>query len=252
MKQVDYSGFMATMSRSVLITGLYNVGKTYLLGAALAHHTRNGEKGVFVHVGEEPSFASLGAHNLENVTLYSIETYKDFEVLERDLIKGAFTVGALDSLEALVELAAADITGGDRVIGEGKGEYGKTEWSLLKFRVFRALARLQKSCQWVLASCPLTIRENQITGEKLVTPALPGQQAYGILGRFSYAGVLRAKVVDATTIQRRITFAPSGRYQTRCNSIRPIVQDITVPSGTGAWAPIQNALDKSMELIHAE
>ena len=231
---------------ATLIHGAYGAGKTHLLGDFLHWGLKQG--GVrFLNIKGEDGYLSMADFSLGMIG-ETVETRKDYtDALEEYRKLGIFAL-AVDSLSAAYNLLLRDIVGSVRYPEPARdGEKAKMWWGQLSMGIREMVTESRTATKHVLWVSPYDKSENAITGQKDITPDLPGKSAYGIAGRFDFVGQLKAETLGPTNVKRSVSFAPSTSVLTRLRLPRPITKEIPIGDGGGGWAAIFSEFEKALQ-----
>lgn len=247
--RLEFNLDMRTLDRcAVLVHGITNVGKTYLMGDFLKTEAQHG-KVAFIDVlgeGGSMSLADLGLSAAGHKG-YRVTTRKELTELLDWLGTQDLRALAFDSLKAFVRLVIAERVGADRmpVVSRASDE---NEWGDIHFRMERMAGRLGAVAPWIMAACLSDRSVEQISGATYVTPDLPGREAAGSISWFDLAGYLRADTspLPGNPVTRTFMVAPNNKILTRQRLPRPIKVDIELPEGPGGWATIKRHLEAAL------
>lgn len=243
MKKLVVGEPEATLTEcKMLLHGDYCSGKSHLMGTALKAQLAHGP-GLLIITQGEPSLSTIQGLGMPDLEVVVIEHYTDIDEVVKEYGGKGLQVVGFDSLALLSDLVIEKVTGGLRGPGQadrnGKTHDGRAEWGAVKNDFRRAVKQVQRLAPFFYAVCPSSKNENELTGQMSITPDLPGKQAVGIVGMFSYVGYVDYTPLSPTKVQRRVHFEPLGSIATRCNLPRPIVKPILLPEGGGGWAAVE-------------
>jgi len=248
--RLEFSLDLRDLNRcSILVHGITNVGKTYLLGDFLRHESQFG-KVAFIDVlgeGGTMSLADLGLTAAGHKG-YRVSTRKELTDLLDWLSTQNLRALAFDSLKAFVRLVIAERVGADRMPVVTKNSE-ENEWSDVHFRMERMAGRLAATAPWIMAACLSDRSVSQIEDKVYVTPDLPGREAAGSVAWFDLAGYLKAELspLPGVGVTRTFMVTPNGSIKTRQRLPRPITEDIKLPSGPGGWTTIKARIEEALK-----
>ena len=230
----------------ILIHAINGVGKSHMLASFLAHEKQYG-KCLYVYVAGEPAVTSMANFDMTGVQVVEIDSCLDIPKVEKEY--GPQHAIAFDSLAALNELADKMETGDLRAPGavvKGGGVDGQAEWGKIKYHVTSNIAKLQKMSTIFMAACPSDKDTNEVTGVTSIAPGLVGKLSYQIVRRFSFVGYMEAIGINATKIDRQVSFHFRSDAVTRANVKTPFKGPIKIPVGTDGWPVLKGELLKSL------
>ena len=248
--RLEFNLDMRELNRcSILVHGITNVGKTYLLGDFLRHESQFG-KVAFIDVlgeGGTMSLAELGLSAAGHKG-YRVNTRKELTDLLDWLSTQGLRALAFDSLKAFVRLVIAERVGADRMPVVTKNSE-ENEWSDVHFRMERMAGRLSAAAPWIMAACLSDRSVSQIEDKVYVTPDLPGREAAGSVAWFDLAGYLKAElsVLPGGGVTRTFMVTPNASIKTRQRLPRPITEDIKLPVGPGGWTVIKARIEEALK-----
>ena len=238
MRTIDF-----TVTRpigSLLIHALNNVGKSHILGSALALEKQAGPC-LYAGMLGEPN-ATLGQFELKDVEAVEFETVEDIVTFTAKA--KPYQCIAIDSLQRLSEMASNKVTGGAYVVG-AKEDHGR-DWAKLKYEFFKPLMLLAAKCTLLLAVCPSNLHENAITKQQRVVPDVPGVSEK-VVGRFNFTGYLEAVVLGPTQISRQLHFQPRPDVVTRWNAPGKVEKPLPLPVGLSTWEIIKARIELGLK-----
>ena len=250
--RLEFNLDMRDLSRcSVLLHGIANSGKTYLMGDFLRHESQFG-KVAFIDVlgeGGALSLAELGLSAAGHKG-YRVSTRTELTNLLDWLVGQNLRALAFDSLKAFVRLVISERVGADRMPVVVKGGE-ENEWSDVHFRMERMAGRLAAAAPWLMAACLSDRSVEQISGKTYVTPDLPGREAAGSISWFDLAGYIKAELspLPGVGVQRTFMVTPNNTILTRQRLPRPITHDIVLPVGPGGWATIKAQIEEALKPV---
>ena len=250
---------MATLDEMLLlIHGGYGKGKTHLGGDMLREEAKHGPV-KYINVRGEDGYTSIAKFGLGDVG-ETCETYEDLKEVRNEMRAKAtgvykdspdgsrtwitrpapYRACVLDSAKQVGSLIARSITGSDRPLRTGNinNEYGPFNWEIDNF--FKSL----RGCAQVfMVICPSDKSVDQLTGDNLWTPDLPGRNAVGSAGWFDFVFVLDAKVIGPNKVKRRLITGPESSIVTRTRLPQPLPTEIDIPEGGGGWLKLRTAIE---------
>lgn len=230
---------------ATLIHGAYGAGKTHLIGDFLRWASPQGPTR-FVNIAGEDGYLSVADMGLGEIG-ETLEVRTDFTNAMRDYQKEDLFALAIDSLPAAYNMLLRSIVGEVRYPEPARdGEKAKMWWGQLSMGIREMVTESRAAAHHVLWVAAYDKSENAITGQKDITPDLPGKSAYGIAGRFDFVGQLKAETLGPSTVRRSVSFAPSTSVLTRLRLPRPITKDIPIGDGGGGWAAIFAEFEKAL------
>jgi hypothetical protein len=226
----------------ILIHGGYGKGKTHLGGDMLRTEMAHGPV-KYINVRGEDGFTSIARFGLGDVA-ETCEDYNDLKAVRDELRQKPARAVVLDSAKQVGSLIAKSITGSDRPLrtGNTNNEYGPFNWEIDHF--FKSL----RGCAQVfMVICPSDKSVDQLSGDILWTPDLPGRNAVGSAGWFDFVFVLDAKVIGPNKVARRLITGPESNIVTRTRLPQPLPTQIEVPEGGGGWQKLRTAIETTFK-----
>lgn len=234
---------LATLEEmTMLIHGGYGKGKTHLGGDMLREEAKHGPV-KYINVQGEDGQTSLAKFGLGEVG-ETCETYEDLKAVRDEMRQKPIRAAVLDSAKQAGSLIAKSITGSDRPLrtGNTNNEYGPFNWEIDHF--FKSL----RGCARVLmVICPSDKSVDQLTGDNLWTPDLPGRNAVGSAGWFDFVFVLDARVIGPNKVKRRLITGPESSIVTRTRLPLPMPTEIDIPEGGGGWLKLKTAIEQTFK-----
>ena len=230
MKKVDLSTIKPFDMASVLLYSLPNAGKTHLMGQAAQYEVEHGGKPLYVVTDGEPSFNTLKGigYTGEIVAVTSID---DCDEVVKQYAKAGLTLVVLDSLMGIVDFSFKAVTGGTRTPTLDKK--GAKEWSEIKFQARRSINALKKLAPYFIAACHAMTTNQEGIGY-VVNPAMIGQDAVLIAGRFDYVGFMETGRIGAR-VARLVHFERMNNTLTRWNGVNRLTKAIEIPDDVNGW-----------------
>jgi hypothetical protein len=225
----------------LLIYGAYGAGKTRICGDFLLWARERGEV-AYINIAGEDGMASLAGLGLGEVG-ETVETIADFDAAIAEYAKKGVAGVAIDSLTAFYQIALTHSVGEPRFPDPKKdGERARMLWSIIAQTVKTRIHASRAAAPFVLWVAPHDRSDDAITGNKGVTPDLPGKLAWSSGGMFDFVGTLSAEVGGPGKVSRRVSFAPLPGTLTRQRAPRALLRDIAIPEGRGGWSAVFNEI----------
>jgi hypothetical protein len=238
MKLIDLSA--VEDPHSFLIYGGYGAGKTHLQGDFLRWCRAQGGQTAFLNIAGEDGYRSLGTDVGFAATVESVD---DFDAVVGELAKQDLFGLAVDSLTAWNLLVMVGLLGSARYPDPKiDGERAKMVWGQAAMRTRAGVILSRRAARYVLWVAPHDRSENPVTGERQLSPDLPGRQANGCAGWFEAVGVLTADVLATNHIKREVDFRPRSNTINRLRGTRCMQAPVPIPEGSGGWANILEAV----------
>jgi hypothetical protein len=226
----------------VLVHGEYGSGKTHLLGDFLRTEAVHGPV-AFINVAGEDGYMSLANFGL-GMAGETVETVDDFNSAVLDLrTKGKPRAVGVDSLKWLLRAAIVKVCGPNRLPEISKT---KNDWPAIHKLMEDMVVSLRNVAPFVMCVCPSDKSINQITGELMLTPDLPGRQAVGSAGWFDLVGLLRAETLNGGKVKRVLRVSPLPGIVTRQRFPTAIIEDIVLPEKEGGWLAIRERINAAL------
>ena len=223
---------------SALFHGGYAVGKTHFVGDALKYESQFGDVR-FLNIAGEDGYASLAQFDLGDV-IYTVDSTKDFEKTIADWSKLNLRAVGVDSLSHLARMVIAEKT--------GNKVPDKTDYPEIHFNMNNLIMTLRRAAFRLICVCPSDRSVEQISGDTLVTPDLPGRQAAGSAGWFDFVGYIKVVNAGPGKVNRSIVMGANSKFLVRQRGVkRAITQDIAIPENEGGYTNFINAVQKAKE-----
>lgn len=240
---------------SVLVQGLYNVGKTHLLGDMLRSESQYGPVRYMCHVDEGDErgggWVTVASFGLGEVG-ERVATYQDMLDFLADCRKEKVHALGIDGLRPLYNAILVEVVGEPRLPDSrapakgGDGEFAVSMWGQASFKMEQWFGLARTAANIVMATVPSHKSEVEKGGIKAIMPDLYGRLAQACIGRFDFAGYLTARMIGAGKAERRISFAPRADVLNRQRLAHPVLTDILIPDSSGGWEAIKAAFQRGM------
>lgn len=230
----------------MLIHGGYGVGKTHLLGDMLLTERENGEVR-YVNMPGEDGYLSIRNLGLGECA-ENVETLDDLKGLIGDYKKSKLAAVAFDGGKWLGKLVIKGVCG-DRIPTIGKGS---DDWTKIHNEFEAIIATIRHVAPVVVLASSSDKSVDQVSGETVLSPDLPGRQAAGIGSQVDFAFQMHAKPSGPNSVRRWLGTAPSSTTVTRVRLPRPLPHEIIIPEGRGGWKKIKEAIENALKPVEAK
>jgi len=232
---------------TILLHGGPSVGKTHLMGDALATYKEAGGKVRFLNIKGEDGFSTVAGMGLGDIA-ETVESVKDFEEAISEYKREGLAALGIDGGPVFYRQIMQSIAG-DRLPRVGGNS---NEWGEIHFKGTKLLTDLHYVAPVVMMSALTDLSMDQITGETKRTPDFPGRMAAGIAGLFDFVFYMETQITGPTSMKRILYLQPILKTIIRARSPRPLPASLEIPVGRGGWTLLYETLQKSYQPLTQE
>jgi hypothetical protein len=230
----------------MLIHGGYGVGKTHLLGDMLLTEREQGDVR-YVNLSGEDGYLSIRNLGLGDCA-ETVETLDDLKQLIGDYKKAKLAAVALDGGKWLGKLVIKGVCG-DRLPKIGRDS---DDWTRIHNEFETIVATVRHVAPVVVLASSSDKSVDQVSGETVLSPDLPGRQAAGIGSQVDFAFQMQARPSGPNQVRRWLNTAPSVNTVTRVRLPRPLPHEIVIPDGRGGWKKVKEAIENALKPVEAK
>lgn len=223
----------------VLIHGASNTGKTYLAGSAMKYYLEEGKSVFFVDTVGEEGTRSIVDMGLPVDVAETVDTYKDFQEILKERTAAKTGLLVVDSLKFVWKYIMLDVLKSDRAPVISKTS---TDWTDLYRAYDKMLVQLIGAATDLIVLCPSDISMNEVKGELMITPDLPGRKRAETVSSMDMVGYLESDPLGAKT-RRVLSFHGRGGITTKMRSRTPVTSSFPIIEGHDAWRGLQEKLN---------
>lgn len=232
--------------------GQYGSFKTFLIGSMLQEAINAGKSALFLNIqGEDGEKTLLNFPDVPSVVIVARD-YKDIkDVLQQLEAKPVYALG-VDSGTVMGYEFQKHFLENFELPADDKTSVGR--WSKLHHYMRQTHTRLRRCATRVALACPVAtaaeetdLRDKIKRSEMNVTPSYPGREKNECVGWVDYVGYCEV-VKRGAELERKIHFEPSQTFLTKARLLRPMVKPVRVPEGPGAWASVEEALNRHLTM----